>query len=81
MHARVKGRILEKNHVGDEYDEMLRRSEEGLEEEDIGLLCSGKIFRLSGVKRTATNREGECSSTEGSDYGSVLLEESEFWET
>jgi len=37
---------------------MLRRSEEGIEEEDFGVLRSGKIFWLSGVKRTATNREG-----------------------
>jgi len=61
--------------VGGEYEEMLRRSEEGVEEEEVGVLCSGKRFRLSGVKRSASNKEGECSSTEGSDYDSVLPEE------
>lgn len=60
---------------------MLRRLEEGIEEEDVRVLCSGKRFQLSGVKKTMTNREGECSSTEGNDYASVLLEEIEFWET
>jgi len=43
-------------------------------------LHSGKRFWLSGVKRTTTNREGECSSIEGSDYDSILPEEVEFWE-
>jgi len=58
---------------------MLRRSKE-VEEEDTRVLHSVKIFRLSGVKRTATIREGDCSSTEGSDYDSVLPEEAIFWE-
>jgi len=59
---------------------MLRRSEERIEEEDVEVLRSGKIFRLSGAKRTATNREGECSSTEGSDYDSILPDETKLWE-
>ena len=44
------------------------------------MLRSGKIFRLRGAKRTVTDREGECSSTEGSDYGLVLPDEEELWE-
>lgn len=56
---------------------MLRRSEE-VEEEEVGVLCNGKRFQLSGVKRTATNKEGECGSTEGSNYDSVFLEEAKF---
>lgn len=60
---------------GDEGEEMLKRLEEGIEKEYVGLLHSGKIFRLSGVKRIVMNKEGECSSTEGSDYDSVLLDE------
>jgi len=60
---------------------MLRRSIEGTkEEEDVGLLHSGKRFRLSGVKKTLTDREGEYSPTEGSDYGSVLPDNMEIWE-
>ena len=47
---------------------------------ETGVLHSGKRFRLSGVKINTTNIEGECSSTEGSDYGSVPLEEEKFWE-
>jgi len=55
---------------------MPRRSEEVEEgEEEGGVMCSGKRFRLSGLKRTATNKVGECSSTKGSDYGSIFLEE------
>jgi len=46
---------------------MLRRlekvGEKVGEKEEVGVLRCGKIFRLSGVKRTATNRKGECSST------------------
>lgn len=60
---------------------MLRRSEEGVKEEEVGVLRSGKRFQLSRVKRTATNREGECSSIEVSEYGSILPEEATFWET
>lgn len=59
---------------------MLRRSEEGIEDEDIGVMHSGKRFRLSGVKRTVTKREGECSSIEGNDYDLVLPDEAELWE-
>ena len=59
---------------------MLKRIEEVGEEVEIVVLRSGKRFQLSGVKRTMTNREGECVSTEGSDYGSVPWEEAEFWE-
>lgn len=57
---------------------MLRITEEVREEEEIGVLCSGNRFQLSGVKKTVINREGECSSTEGSDYGSIPLEEAAF---
>lgn len=60
---------------------MLRRLEEGIEEEEVGVLHSGFFFWLSGGKRTATNREGECTSNEGSDYDLVLPEEEEFWDT
>jgi len=59
---------------------MLRRTKEVGEEEETGVLRSGKRFWLSGVKRTVTNREGECSLTEGSDYDSVPPEEVEFWD-
>ena len=37
-----KGRRLEKKPIGDEYDEMVRRSKKGVEEEYIGVLRSGK---------------------------------------
>lgn len=59
---------------------MLRRTKKVGEEEETRELRSGKRFRLSGVKRTMTNREGECSLTEGSDYDSIPLEEAKFWE-
>lgn len=38
---------------------MLRRSEEGVVGEEVGILRSGKRFQLSGVKITTTKREGE----------------------
>ena len=60
--------------------EMLRRSEEGIEE-DVGVLRSGNGFQLSGVKMTVTTREGEYNSAKGSDYGSVLPDDAEFWES
>lgn len=44
------------------------------------MLHSGKGFRLSGVKQTVTDREGEYSPIEGSDYGSVLPDDTEIWE-
>jgi len=50
---------------------MLKRIEEEREEVETGVLCSGNIFRLSEVKRSSTNREGECNLTEESDYGSI----------
>jgi len=79
--AEEKGRRAVRKLEGDEREEMLRRLEEGIEEEYGGVLGSGKIFWLSGVKRTVTNKKRECSSTEGSDYGSVLPDEAEFQET
>ena len=55
---------------------MLRRLVEGIkEEENDGVLRSGKIFWLTGAKRNVTDREGEYSPTEGSDYLSVLPDE------
>jgi len=52
---------------------MLRRLADEIEEERTeGVLRSGNRFRLTGAKRTVTDREEEYSPTEGSDYGSVL---------
>jgi len=60
---------------------MLRRLVEGIEEEEnVGVLRSGKRFWLNGAKRTVTDREGEYSPTEWSDYGSVLPDDTEIWE-
>lgn len=57
---------------------MLRRLADEIEEERTeGVLRSGKRFRLTGAKQTVSDREEEYSPTEGSDYGSVLLDGTE----